>query len=103
MWMNALQHIKNRRVEAGEAALRNARLIHSEPRRPGADLDPILADSLLCRCLEDLKWKTTIQKCVGNICKLEFTPVKMDKAGVYSGQYIVYLGSWSLLRSNPAL
>ena len=49
MWMNALQHIKNRRVEAGEAALRNARLIHSEPRRPGADLDPILADSLLCR------------------------------------------------------
>ena len=77
---------------------------------------------------EDLKWKTTIQKCVGNICKLEFTPVKMDKAGVYSGQhivysvgrlectpvkmdkagvysgqYIVYMGSWSLLRSHAAL
>ena len=57
--------------------------------RCGTHLDPILADSLLCHCLKNLKWKTTIQKCVGNICKLEFTPVKMDKAGVYSGQYFL--------------
>ena len=35
--------------------------------------------------------------------QLEFTPVKMDKAGVYSGQNIVYWSSWSLLRSNAAL